>query len=118
MNKRRAKQGATILWSVGIAAVLLVLTATVMLPSTKRASPDVIRMIEERWRLQEEQAATRAATQPASQPTTRSILDWPEPPFASPPLGSTKVYIPDRERLERHLKRPTTRPAEGGAVDE
>ncbi|MEM1012233.1 MAG: hypothetical protein AAGI46_08425 [Planctomycetota bacterium] len=114
MNRRRAKQGVTILWSVGIAAVLLVLTATVMLPSTKRASPDVIRMIEERRQLEEEQAAT----QPASQPTTRSILDWPEPPFASPPLGSTKVYIPNRERLERHLKRPTTRPAGEGAADE
>jgi hypothetical protein len=73
----RAKKVATIIWSVGLGIALLVLTVSVMLPSTKRASPEMLRMWEQRDREERERdvAATQGST---TMPTFAPVTVQPD----------------------------------------
>ena len=100
-----AKRVVTILWSAGLAVVLIVVTTSVMLSSTKRARISV----EEREEMMRAAEAGRAmaATTPsaASQPSENWFGD-------SPRISSSKVGVFDLDKARGRLGAPATQPAE------
>lgn len=106
MRRDAVKKASAVVWAVGIGVVLLILGGSILLPSTKRASPELRQLIEQRQR----EAAERAATQPSSQPTALfADPNFQDTPFEDPPMPSTKVLILDPDKFPL-LRPPATQP--------
>lgn len=89
----RAKKLVTVVWAIVIGGILLFLGTAILLPSTKRASPEMRRLLEQqqRDRDRERQEGASSTTQPAMQsadptllPSTKSGLIRPRFPQDDP----------------------------------